>query len=878
MKSAEIVFKNEMLWIGNLGQSLVILTFVCSLLAFMFYTLGVNSQKEEWKTWGRKLFIGQFLGVISIFITLFAIIFMHRYEYAYAQKHSSDSLPLKYMISCFWEGQEGSFLLWMFWNAFIGFILLRKKDEWEAPVLAVMALIQVMLSSMILGIDLEPIFGSNFKLGSSPFELFRTAHPEIFDIPVFANMDKGEYLKIYKTGTGLNPILQNPWMVIHPPTLFFGFAAAAVPFAYSIAGLWTGKLRAWVNPALIWSLICVGVLGTGIIMGGWWAYESLSFGGYWAWDPVENASLLPWLIMASAAHLLIISKNTGRHLFTSHFLAQLSFILVLYATFLTRSGVLGDASVHSFTDLGLSGQLLLFLFLFIGVCIVFSVAKPQLRKYSLYGFLALLLAFIVWGSIAANFSTIKIVGSVVFVLALAYWIVQLYKTAFVKNEEEKWLSRELWMFIGSLFLILSLVQIFAGTSSPVFSKIFNSSFTVNKADHYNTWQLYLVMPILFIMAYGQWLKWRDTDFKTIRIKAITILVISLALCIVLALLWNITSVKYVVFLLLSIMVVVGNFLYLNFKKYKTFLQHGSSIAHAGLGVLLIGVLVSSINKTVITRTEQGINMAPERDEKGNLIVENIENNRSNLLISLNKQIKNGPYGFEYKGNFRGGVDSISKFYNILFTEFNKDNTVKDTYTLTPEIQDNPKFGKAANPATKHYLHKDVFTHVSFDNGDAAEEPYSNFKLDTVELFERFLSSSGKIKLFADSIYKRETADGLELMFRIRGLRDDASESLNCGLKISETGLMNVPASSDALGVMIEPLYFFPPKDDNSTDKKNAGKLVLKIGEKAPNSKFVVIKAIEFPWINLVWGGTIIMVIGFVIAVRNRIIQQRNLQS
>ncbi|MDV7399460.1 cytochrome c biogenesis protein CcsA, partial [Arthrospira platensis SPKY1] len=98
-------------------------------------------------------------------------------------------------------------------------------------------------------------------------------------------------------GSGLNPLLQNYWMTIHPPTLFLGFASTAIPFAYAIAGLWTKEHQAWLKPALPWALFSGAILGTGILMGGAWAYEALSFGGYWAWDPVENMSLVPWLIL-----------------------------------------------------------------------------------------------------------------------------------------------------------------------------------------------------------------------------------------------------------------------------------------------------------------------------------------------------------------------------------------------------------------------------------------------------------------------------------------------------------------------------------------------------------------------------------------------------
>lgn len=148
--------------------------------------------------------------------------------------------------------------------------------------------------------------------------------------PIFRTSD---YLAQITDGKGLNPLLQNYWMVIHPPTLFFGFASSIIPFAFAIGGLWTAKYKEWLKPALPWTLVSVMILGTGIIMGGFWAYESLSFGGYWAWDPVENASLVPWLLLIVTVHLMLIYKSTGTSIILTYILSIASFLLVLYATF-----------------------------------------------------------------------------------------------------------------------------------------------------------------------------------------------------------------------------------------------------------------------------------------------------------------------------------------------------------------------------------------------------------------------------------------------------------------------------------------------------------------------------------------------------------------
>ncbi|MBY0435282.1 MAG: cytochrome c biogenesis protein CcsA, partial [Cyclobacteriaceae bacterium] len=344
-------------FIGSLGHLFVVLSFVTSLVASFCYwkatTTTTDPLQSDWKVNGRIVFFAHAVSVVGIIVCLFTIIYQHYFEYHYAYAHSSLHLQGQYMISCFWEGQEGSFLLWMFWQAVLGIILIATQRAWEAPSMTVFSLVQAFLTSMILGVVIPLI---DQKLGSSPFILLRDA----MDDPIFkVNPDF-----IPKDGNGLNPLLQNYWMVIHPPTLFLGFALTLVPFAFCIAGLWQRKYTEWIKPALPWTLFGSAILGLGILMGGYWAYETLSFGGYWNWDPVENAVYVPWLVMIAALHTMITYKNSKTALRLSISLVITVFVLILYSTFLTRSGILGDASVHSFTDLGLSGQLLIYLLFF----------------------------------------------------------------------------------------------------------------------------------------------------------------------------------------------------------------------------------------------------------------------------------------------------------------------------------------------------------------------------------------------------------------------------------------------------------------------------------------------------------------------------------
>ena len=226
-------------FIGNLGHLFVIIAFVTSLAtAFSYYKASTAQDQlgQDWLKTGRVSFWIHSISVVGIVVVLYTIIRGHYFEYHYAWAHSSIHLPTYYMISSFWEGQEGSFLLWMFWHAIIGIIIIYTTKFWEAPVMTVFALVQAFLASMILGVVILEV-----KIGSTPFILLRDVlNDQIFTLnPEFIPED----------GTGLNPLLQNYWMVIHPPTLFLGFATTMIPFAYAVSGLWIGKLKEWVRPA-----------------------------------------------------------------------------------------------------------------------------------------------------------------------------------------------------------------------------------------------------------------------------------------------------------------------------------------------------------------------------------------------------------------------------------------------------------------------------------------------------------------------------------------------------------------------------------------------------------------------------------------------------
>jgi len=260
--------------------------------------------------------------VVATSAILMALLLNHRFDVSYVASYSSRDLPLHFLISTFWAGQEGSFLLWTFWGSLIGLFVWRSAKEQEAPVMI------VYISTFLAIVAI--------LCRQSPFRLLAT-------IPA--------------DGAGLNPLLQDYWMVIHPPVMFLGFASLSVPFAFAIAALWKKRWDGWIVRALPWALLTFLTLGTAILMGGYWAYKTLGWGGYWGWDPVENTALVPWLLTVALVHGMFLQRARNRHRRVNLFLAIIAYVCILYGTFLTRSGVLADFSVHSFVDLGITGWL-----------------------------------------------------------------------------------------------------------------------------------------------------------------------------------------------------------------------------------------------------------------------------------------------------------------------------------------------------------------------------------------------------------------------------------------------------------------------------------------------------------------------------------------
>lgn len=839
----EIIYENEHLLPGNLGHFFVVLSFVAALFSAFAYFRQTEEErsgfKSKWKKTARLSFWIHSLSVLGVFITLFYIIWNHYFEYAYAYQHSSRALPVHYMISCFWEGQEGSFLLWMFWHAFLGLLLIYNTGKWEAPVMAILGLSQVVLASMLLGISI----GDWYTFGSSPFALLR--EKMIGQAPIFS---QANYLEFITDGSGLNPLLQNYWMVIHPPTLFFGFAASIVPFAFAVASLWIKDYKTWITAGLPWALLAVMVLGAGIIMGGFWAYESLSFGGYWAWDPVENASLIPWLVIIAGVHVMLINKHTGGSSVWSYLLIIASFILVLYATFLTRSGILGDTSVHSFTDLGLAGQLLVFLFMFIALPIIAVFDRARHRYVAIGLFMALLVINILSGQF------ISWLNGMVFLLAIGWMIYRLVKILPKGPSEEHILSREFWMFIGSLVLLMSAFQVIITTSIPVFNKILGTSIAppVDVVGHYNKWQLPIAIIIAILTAGTQYFKYRKTKGKRILKDLLISIIPAILLSVGGAFLFGITNPLLLALLFAATFALTGNIWFITSSLKGKMKNAGGSIAHIGFGLMLIGVLVSASKKEVIS-INTTVNYGEEVDA---------QTARENILLWKDEPYRMGDFLVTYRGD---STSAPNTYYRVDYERI----TSGEKFSLYPNAQINEQKQLLPNPDTRHYLSYDVFTHVtSVPIPEDDEEEWQNSKEYKVQPGDTIITSNGKVVFEGvDQNVKNEKLKDHQLFAAVLKIISPEGKTFEARpvYALTESSYYSIRQEVDDAGLR----FNFEIRMEESGPAA-----YLEIDEKPVDREYIIMKAIVFPYINLLWGGTIIMIIGFTLAIVQRIRQKR----
>lgn len=805
---------------GQLGHLFIILSMISAGISTLSYFFASREQESatsiDWRKLGRISFFIQAVSIVAIFSLLFFIIQNHLFEYHYAWKHSSRSLEFKYLLACFWEGQEGSFLLWSLCQSILGLLLILKAGKWESPVMTTVSFAQFALSTMVMG-----LYIAGWKMGSNPFILLRDSGVLDNAPALHLNFDitqpiRPDYLSSIKDGNDLNPLLQNYWMVIHPPVLFMGFASTLIPFAYAIAGLWTKQYGDWTKPALPWSLFSTAVLGVGIMMGGMWAYESLSFGGYWAWDPVENASLVPWMTGVAGLHTLLIYRATGHSLRATYLFFILTFLFILYSTFLTRSGILGETSVHAFTDLGMNWQLLAFLLVF---------TLPSLFFF---------------------FRSLKKIPTI--------------------QKEEEISSREFWMFIGSLVFFLSALVISGQTSLPVFNKIFGTTLAPPEDVEfsYNSIQLYVALIIAVLTAISHYLKYKSTTrsffWKKMLIPAALSVVAGAAFMI-----WGevnyekkgpVFQYSITLTILFSFYTVIANASYIWLGAKGKIREAGGSIAHVGFGLVLTGILLSSANKEIISNNINGI---PAPLGEG-------ENPRENLTLVQGLPVTMGNYTLTYLKDSAHPKKQLW-YYKIQF----KNQKEKEEFVLTPNAFVNYKGnqGLMANPDARHYWDHDVFTYIT-------SIPDPENQKDTA-VFKTYLQTQGDTLFYSngfmtiDSIQSRsdlpkelfgEKGKLYEVPIRVQS-KTGTSYSVVSRAAFVKGQWISLSDTLVSEGLILQL---------QEADEKGSVRLGIK--ESDALLKYVTLKAYRYPFIKILWYGVWLTAIGLLLSMVNRIRKNR----
>ncbi len=463
---------------------------------------------ESWLGFARRAY-ALFAGcVVATAAILMSLILNHRFDVSYVASYSSRDLPLHFLISCFWAGQEGSFLLWIFWGSLIGLFVWRSAKEMEAPVM------MVYLSTFLALVAI--------LCRQSPFRLLATVPPD---------------------GGGLNPLLQDYWMVIHPPVMFLGFASLSVPFSFAIAALWKKRWDSWIVRAIPWALLTFLTLGTAILMGGYWAYKTLGWGGYWGWDPVENTSLVPWLLTVALVHGMFLQRSRRKHRKVNLFLAILAYICILYGTFLTRSGVLADFSVHSFVDLGITSWLVA----------------------DLVGFLLLGVGLLAWR----------------------------WKSIPAEQEESPVLSRSVLFIIGVAALVGLGLVILLGTSSPLITRLSGKPSQVSN-DFYRLTATPGGFLLALLFALVPFVSWKGETASSLWKSASRSLAIALAVVVFAA----VVGAHRPEALLFVAVTAFGFDMNLRavIRKARNgkFGGAGGYLAHVGVSIMLAGIVLSAL--------------------------------------------------------------------------------------------------------------------------------------------------------------------------------------------------------------------------------------------------------------------------------------------
>ncbi len=796
------------------GNILITLALLASVFSMIMYYLTFKGYKNTLNI-ARLGYHAMTIFVVAASALLLYAILTHQYEYKYVYNYSGSGLPFGLLMSTFYAGQEGSFMLWVLFSSIIGLILLdytSKRGELEPRVMMIYSSITMFLLLMV-----TPLLKSPFEyIWVDPtFINIQNINRSLVNLPMVQNFifsdqsTNQQFIKVGKElygalvsngislnefivqGKGLNPLLQNFWMQIHPPILFVGFAMSAVPFVFAIAALIKNEYQSWIKQSLPWLLSGMMVLGLAIMLGGYWAYGVLGWGGWWGWDPVENSSLVPWIVGVALIHTMLIQKKTyengknGRFVKTNLILAVMTFILVIYSTFLTRSGVLSDSSVHSFVSPGM---------------LVYSFLLLFIITFTAIGFIGIAIR---WKSMNEQI-----------------------------DREESVFSRELALFTGSAVLIASAIIILVGTSAPIFGQSVEIRF-------YNELNLPIAIIIGIVNGLSLLLKWKVTEkgeiwkqsrFSVIATVAATLLVIFIG---------QVYDIMLIIFTLASMFALFVNLeiAYRIVRGRKLFL--GASVSHIGVAIFFLGIIATGgFTKDKRIDLERG---------------KTVEVFGHNLTFTGYKPIENGAkYAFNVEVKKGDNSDVISPV--MYFSDFNN-GLMREPDILNKFTSDFYISPLGYEDGTNQDQHNHGET-VALGKGEAfefngariyfAEFNFPQESMDAMMRGEQFAIGAKLDVSFNGNTYQVEPK-----------MRSGKEGKVFVGADIPEANLKIDLINLNAGGKV--DLRFSALDDVHPEDEVNFDQ---------PKEVFSVEASVK-PFIGLVWWGTIIIVIGFIISTVRR---------
>jgi cytochrome c-type biogenesis protein CcmF len=427
--------------IGNYAIALA-LTFCVYATFAVFY--GAKNGRRELVRSGERAVYATFAFVTVAVIALEALLIKSDFSVEYVAEYSNRELPFFYKVAALWGGQKGSLLFWSWILTMFGALVAWRNRNYAGKLVPYTLGIISVTSMFFLVMN---------KFAANPFQLLVFDHEgatRIFTAP---------------DGRGLNPLLQHPAMVIHPPMLYLGYVGMVVPFAFCMAALLTRELGAgWIKMARRWTLTAWLFLGTGILLGGRWAYVELGWGGYWAWDPVENASLMPWLTSTAFLHSVIVQERKNMLKVWNVVLILATYALCIFGTFITRSGIV--SSVHAFAQSSIG----MYFAVFLGVAGVVSI----------------------------------------------YLVVTRLNFLKSDNQLDSYASREASFLFNNLILLAACFAVLWGTLFPVISELIQNEKVTVGAPFFNKINVPIGLFLLFLTGVGPLLAWRKTSYESMR--------------------------------------------------------------------------------------------------------------------------------------------------------------------------------------------------------------------------------------------------------------------------------------------------------------------------------------------------------------------------